>query len=54
MRATKIFKNNADIYFKTIYANLFVNYCQFMDILGAMLAIVAHWQIIVQNIAAQI
>ena len=30
------------------------NYCQFMDIFGAMLAIAAHWQIIVQNIAAQI
>lgn len=27
---------------------------QFMDIFGAMLAIAAHWQIIVQNIAAQI
>ena len=40
--------------FKTIYVNLFVNYCQFMDIFGAMLAIAAHWQIIVQNIAAQI
>lgn len=24
-RATKIFKNNADIYFKTIYVNLFVH-----------------------------
>lgn len=30
------------------------NYCQFMDIFGAMLAIAAHWQIIVQKTAAQI
>lgn len=41
-RATKIFKNNAEYIFKTIYVNLFGNYCQFMDIFGAMLAIAAH------------